>query len=150
MLCISFICIFVGTIITQKMENKGLRHYQQEAIQKVIPLIHQESRILISMPTGTGKSFTIINIVYEYYQRRGGVKEEKILFLVDRSVVADSIKRLALEKFDSVQVLKSITDAQPTISICNIRTPTLTNGFEKLPLRGEKRCVSKFGRSENI
>ena len=87
------------------MENKGLRHYQQEAIQKVIPLIHQESRILISMPTGTGKSFTIINIVYEYYQRRGGVKEEKILFLVDRSVVADSIKRLALEKFDSVQVL---------------------------------------------
>lgn len=115
------------------MENKGLRHYQQEAIQKVIPLIHQESRILISMPTGTGKSFTIINIVYEYYQRRGGVKEEKILFLVDRSVVADSIKRLALEKFDSVQVLKSITDAQPTISICNIRTPTLTNGFEKLP-----------------
>lgn len=45
------------------MENKGLRHYQQEAIQKVIPLIHQESRILISMPTGTGKSFTIINSI---------------------------------------------------------------------------------------
>jgi len=68
------------------IETPGLREYQKQAIQEVEKGIENGKRLmLLAMATGTGKTFTTVNLVYRMlasgYARR-------ILFLVDRKSLA--------------------------------------------------------------
>lgn len=65
---------------------KRLRYYQVEAIESIETAICQGKRkMLLAMATGTGKTFTIVSLIYRLL-RSGHAK--RILFLVDRRVLA--------------------------------------------------------------
>lgn len=70
------------------------RFYQQIAIQKSIEAIaNGKDRVLLTLATGTGKTFISFQIVYRLFEskwnRNGADRRPKILFLADRNVLAD-------------------------------------------------------------
>ncbi|MDD5422551.1 MAG: DEAD/DEAH box helicase family protein, partial [Candidatus Omnitrophica bacterium] len=68
------------------IDNKDLRPYQREAIQAVEKaIINRKRNMLIAMATGTGKTFTTVNLIYRL-MKSGHAK--RILFLVDRKALA--------------------------------------------------------------
>lgn len=63
------------------------RSYQEHAINKVITsVLRGQKRILLTMATGTGKTFTALQIVYKLWKSD---KVQKVLFIVDRNILAD-------------------------------------------------------------
>lgn len=78
-------------IITQDyysdINAKSPRYFQQVAINRTIEAIARgQNRILLVMATGTGKTFTAFQIIWRLW--KSGAKK-RILFLVDRNVLAD-------------------------------------------------------------
>lgn len=70
------------------------RFYQQIAVQKTIEsIVEGKDRILLTLATGTGKTYIAFQIVYRLFEskwNRSGVdRRPKILFLADRNVLAD-------------------------------------------------------------
>ena len=70
------------------------RFYQQIAVQKSIEAIaNSVDRILLTLATGTGKTYISFQIVYRLFQSKwnkdGSDRRPKILFLADRNVLAD-------------------------------------------------------------
>ena len=84
-------------IITQPFHIEGTmkpRFYQQIAIQKSIEAIaNNKDRVLLTLATGTGKTYIAFQIVYRLFQskwnRDGLDRRPKILFLADRNVLKD-------------------------------------------------------------
>jgi len=71
---------------TNKDYHLGLRPYQKEAVESVEQsLLDRKYRMLIAMATGTGKTFTTINIIYRLMKAKYA---KRILFLVDRKALA--------------------------------------------------------------
>lgn len=69
-----------------QVDNPYLRPYQKEAIQKTEEaIINHKRNMLVAMATGTGKTFTTINLMYRL-MKSGTAK--RILFLVDRKALA--------------------------------------------------------------
>lgn len=81
-------------LINTPVDNSQLRHYQKEAIENIEKaIIDRKREMLIAMATGTGKTFTIINLIYRL-MKSGYAK--RILFLVDRrSLAAQAVTALA-------------------------------------------------------
>ena len=74
----------------------GLRDYQVKAISAVESALAQgQSNCLLAMATGTGKTRTIIGLIYRLLKAE---RFKRILFLVDRTALGDQ----ALEAFDDV------------------------------------------------
>jgi len=70
------------------------RFYQQIAVQKTIEAIaDNQDRILLTLATGTGKTYIAFQIAYRLFQskwnRDGSDRRPKILFLADRNVLKD-------------------------------------------------------------
>ncbi len=70
------------------------RFYQQIAVQKTIEAIaNGDDRVLLTLATGTGKTYISFQIVYRLFQskwnRDGSDRRPKVLFLADRNVLAD-------------------------------------------------------------
>lgn len=70
------------------------RFYQQIAVQKTIEAIADgKDRVLLTLATGTGKTYIAFQIVYRLFQSRwsrdGSERRPKVLFLADRNVLAD-------------------------------------------------------------
>jgi type I restriction enzyme, R subunit len=76
------------------------RYYQHNAINKVLEAIaHGNERILLTMATGTGKTFIAFQIAWKLFHSRWNLKDWKsgeepsrrprILFLADRNILAD-------------------------------------------------------------
>ena len=73
------------------------RYYQEIAINKVLAAIAKgEKRILLTMATGTGKTYTAFQICWKLYQtnwtRRGADQKPRILFISDRNILANQAK----------------------------------------------------------
>lgn len=67
-------------------EIKRLRYYQVEAIEAIEQaLLERKRKMLLAMATGTGKTFTIVSLIYRLL-KSGYAK--RILFLVDRRALA--------------------------------------------------------------
>jgi len=67
--------------------GKEPRYYQAEAINRVIEKVAQgDKRLLLVMATGTGKTYTTFQIIYRLWKAR---KVKRVLFLVDRNILAD-------------------------------------------------------------
>ncbi len=70
--------------------RKSPRYYQLIAINRTIDAIARgENRILLVMATGTGKTYTAFQIIWRLW--KSGAKK-RILFLVDRNILADQTK----------------------------------------------------------
>jgi type I restriction enzyme R subunit len=76
------------------IDNQFLRPYQREAILAIEQAIFERKRnMLVAMATGTGKTFTIINLIYRLMKSK---LTKRILFLVDRrSLAAQAVTALA-------------------------------------------------------
>jgi type I restriction enzyme R subunit len=82
------------TVVTQDYYDDGSRksprYYQLVAINRTVDAIARgENRILLVMATGTGKTYTAFQIIWRLW--KSGAKE-RILFLVDRNILADQTK----------------------------------------------------------
>ncbi|MCK9372168.1 MAG: DEAD/DEAH box helicase family protein [Sulfuricurvum sp.] len=85
------------TIITYPFHIEGSmkpRFYQQIAVQKTIEaIVNGDDRVLLTLATGTGKTYISFQIVYRLFQskwnRDGSDRRPKVLFLADRNVLAD-------------------------------------------------------------
>jgi type I restriction enzyme R subunit len=74
--------------------NMKPRFYQQIAVQKTIEeLANGNDRVLLTLATGTGKTYIAFQIVYRLFQskwnRDGSNRRPKVLFLADRNVLKD-------------------------------------------------------------
>lgn len=76
---------------------KQPRYYQETAVRKVLEGIAKgEKRILLTLATGTGKTFIAFQIAYKLFETRWNLRKTntrpKILFLTDRNVLANQAK----------------------------------------------------------
>jgi type I restriction enzyme R subunit len=70
--------------------GKAPHYYQQVAINRTVDAIARgENRMLLVMATGTGKTYTAFQIIWRLW--KAGTKK-RILFLVDRNILADQTK----------------------------------------------------------
>jgi len=74
--------------------DKPPRYYQEIAVQKVMEAIGEnQTRILLTLATGTGKTVIAFQIVHRLLQAKwnidGADRRPKILFLADRNVLVD-------------------------------------------------------------
>jgi type I restriction enzyme R subunit len=70
--------------------GKAPHYFQQVAINRTVDAIARgETRVLLVMATGTGKTYTAFQIIWRLW--KAGVKK-RILFLVDRNILADQTK----------------------------------------------------------
>lgn len=81
-------------ILTQDYYNDGTKrsphYYQLSAINRTIEAIARgQQRLLLVMATGTGKTYTAFQIIWRLW--KSGAKK-RILFLVDRNILADQTK----------------------------------------------------------
>ncbi|WP_319231100.1 EcoAI/FtnUII family type I restriction enzme subunit R [Draconibacterium orientale] len=74
--------------------DKQPRYYQENAVNNAIEAIaNNEKRVLLTLATGTGKTFIAFQIVYKLFQKRWNLdnadRRPKILILADRNILAD-------------------------------------------------------------
>ncbi len=68
------------------IENDKLRYYQVNAITAIEEaIINRKRALLIAMATGTGKTFTLVSLIYRLLETK---LFKRILFLVDRRALA--------------------------------------------------------------
>jgi type I restriction enzyme R subunit len=86
--------------------GKTPRYYQVVAINRAVDAIARgENRLLLVMATGTGKTFTAFQIIWRLW--KSGAKK-RILFLVDRNILADQTKTNDFKPFG--QAMTKITN----------------------------------------
>ena len=86
--------------------GKKPRYYQRIAINRTVQAIEKgKRRVLLTLATGTGKTFTAFQIIHRFWSMR---KFKKILFLADRNILVDQTMRkdfkpfaAAMEKIDN-------------------------------------------------
>ena len=86
--------------------GKKPRYYQINAVNRTVDAIARgEGRILLVMATGTGKTYTAFQIIWRLW--KSGAKK-RILFLVDRNILADQTKTNDFKPFG--QAMTKITN----------------------------------------
>ncbi|MDA7657902.1 DEAD/DEAH box helicase family protein, partial [Verrucomicrobia bacterium] len=84
----------------QDPSGKAPRYYQAEAINRTLEAIAKgQTRLLLVMATGTGKTYTIFQIIWRLWKAK---KAKRILFLVDRTNLADQTRVNDFKPFGSV------------------------------------------------
>ena len=75
--------------------TKTTRYYQEIAVTNTMEAIaNNRQRILLTLATGTGKTFIAFQIAWKLYQtrwnlKRDGLRRPRILFLADRNILAN-------------------------------------------------------------
>lgn len=75
--------------------SRSARYYQEIAVNRVMDAVAEEkSRVLLTLATGTGKTFIAFQIAWKLFQSRwnisrSGLRQPRILFLADRNILAD-------------------------------------------------------------
>ncbi|MEA5078679.1 MAG: DEAD/DEAH box helicase family protein [Anaerolineaceae bacterium] len=75
--------------------SKEVRYYQEIAVNSTMAAIAEgKKRILLTLATGTGKTFIAFQIAWKLFQTRwnlglDGKRRPRILFLADRNILAD-------------------------------------------------------------
>lgn len=101
----------------QKLSQEGfsylrLREYQERAIQAVeTTLAHNIRTALLAMATGTGKTRTVIGLIYRFLKTE---RFKRILFLVDRTALGeqatDAFKEAPLEQNQTLSQIYNIAE----------------------------------------
>lgn len=93
-------------------DGLNLREYQIKAVEKTEEaLLKGKQNILLSMATGTGKTRTMLGMIYRFLESK---RFKRILFLVDRTTLGSQ----AYDVFNEVK----ITDLQTLSNIYNIKS----------------------------
>ena len=101
----------------QKLKNEGfaylkLRPYQEKAITAVEEALEQQKRTaLLAMATGTGKTRTIIGLMYRFLKAE---RFKRILFLVDRTALGqqaiDAFNEAPLEQNQTLSKIYNVAE----------------------------------------
>lgn len=79
--------------------NKTPRYYQLLAINKTVEAIARgQSRLLLVMATGTGKTYTAFQIIWRLWKSKA---KKRILFLADRNILVDQTMTNDFKPFGS-------------------------------------------------
>lgn len=80
--------------------GKEPRYYQVDAINRVVEAVAKgQKRVLLVMATGTGKTYTTFQIIWRLWKAK---VVKRILFLVDRNILADQTLVNDFKPFGSV------------------------------------------------
>jgi type I site-specific restriction endonuclease len=106
--------------------QKSPRYYQLIAINRTVEAIARgENRILLVMATGTGKTYTAFQIIWRLW--KAGTKK-RILFLVDRNILADQTKTNDFKPFGKAmtKITNRTVDKAYEIYLCLYQAVTGT------------------------
>jgi type I restriction enzyme R subunit len=106
--------------------QKSPRYYQRIAINRTVDAIARgENRILLVMATGTGKTYTAFQIIWRLW--KSGTKK-RILFLVDRNILADQTKTNDFKPFGKAmtKITNRTVDKSFEIYLCLYQAVTGT------------------------
>ena len=105
--------------------GKNPRYYQRIAINRSVEAIAQgQQRILLTMATGTGKTYTAFQIIHRLWQ--SGAKK-RILFLADRNALIGQTKRGDFRHFKDKMTLVSNKQIDKSFEIYLALYQGLTN-----------------------
>lgn len=104
--------------------GRAPRYYQEIAIKNVLTAVaKQRNRILLTMATGTGKTYTAFQICWKLtktkWNTKGTEREPRILFIADRNILANQ----AINDFEQF----------PEDSMCRITPKELRKNKYKVP-----------------
>jgi type I restriction enzyme R subunit len=118
------------TVVTQDYYDDGSqkspRYYQRIAINRTVDAIARgNDRILLVMATGTGKTYTAFQIIWRLW--KAGTKK-RILFLVDRNILADQTKTNDFKPFGKAmtKITNRTVDKSYEIYLCLYQAVTGT------------------------
>ena len=118
------------TVVTQDYYDDGSqkspRYYQRIAINRTVDAIARgDDRILLVMATGTGKTYTAFQIIWRLW--KAGTKK-RILFLVDRNILADQTKTNDFKPFGKAmtKITNRTVDKSYEIYLCLYQAVTGT------------------------
>ena len=124
------------SVATQDYYNDGSgrmpRYYQRIAINRTVNAIaHGENRILLVMATGTGKTYTAFQIIWRLW--KSGAKK-RILFLVDRNILADQTKTNDFKPFGTAmtKITNRTVDKAFEIYLCLYQAVTGTDDEQNI------------------
>lgn len=86
---------FADVALVERGDGSEGRYYQHNAIDAVLEAIAAgEDRILLTMATGTGKTFVAFQIAWKLFKSRWNLGRQptrlpRVLFLADRNILAD-------------------------------------------------------------
>lgn len=106
--------------------RKSPRYYQLIAINRTVDAIARgQNRILLVMATGTGKTYTAFQIIWRLW--KSGAKK-RILFLVDRNILADQTKTNDFKPFGKAmtKITNRTVDKSYEIYLCLYQAVTGT------------------------
>lgn len=101
-----------GYEVLEDPDGLSLRYYQVEAIKAAEEAIaNKQNAILLAMATGTGKTRTVLGMIYRFLSAR---RFKRILYLVDRTALGDqamdTFKDVQLEGLQSLKQIYDIKD----------------------------------------
>lgn len=90
------------------VSGKTPRYYQEIAINRVVQaVIKGQKRVLLTMATGTGKTFVAFQICYKLWNSRwnrtGEHRRPRILYLADRNILVDDPKDKMFTPFEEAR-----------------------------------------------
>jgi type I restriction enzyme R subunit len=123
-------------VTTQDYHDDGSRrwprYYQLIAINRTVEAIARgENRILLVMATGTGKTYTAFQIIWRLW--KSGTKK-RILFLVDRNILADQTKTNDFKPFGTAmtKITNRTVDKSFEIYLCLYQAVTGTEDDQNI------------------
>src|SRR2546425_10769331 len=110
-------------------EDKAPRYYQEIAINRTIEAIAKgDYRILLTMATGTGKTFVAFQIIWRLW--KSGTKK-RILFLADRNILVDQTKNNDFKPFGAAMTKISKRQIDKSYEIYLSLYQAVTGGEEE-------------------
>ncbi|MBU4538138.1 MAG: DEAD/DEAH box helicase family protein [Weeksellaceae bacterium] len=95
--------------------NKTPRYYQLLAINKTVEAVAKgDTRILLVMATGTGKTYTAFQIIWRLWKSK---TKKRILFLADRNILVDQTMTNDFKPFGSAMTKISKRQANKSYEI---------------------------------
>jgi len=95
--------------------GKEPRYYQRIAIQRAVEAIARgQRRVLLAMATGTGKTYTVFQIIWRLWKAN---KVKRVLYLVDRNILADQTITNDFKPFGSVMTKVRHRNMDPSYEV---------------------------------
>ncbi len=143
-------------LLSIPLQNSGKqeRYYQEIAIRRTMEAVGDgQKRVLLTLATGTGKTYVAFQIAYKLYEAKWNVdgtdRRPKVLFLADRNILANQAIN-AFNYFD--KDLIKITGKE--ISKRNGVPPTERNFYfaiyQAIADRGEDTNSAEFDEEEEV
>ncbi|NOY92694.1 MAG: DEAD/DEAH box helicase family protein [Deltaproteobacteria bacterium] len=95
--------------------GKEPRYYQRIAVQRAVEAVAAgDKRVLLTMATGTGKTYTVFQIIWRLWKAN---RVRPVLFLVDRNILADQTMTNDFKPFGSVMTKVRNRNMDPSYEV---------------------------------